>query len=173
MQHHYEFNPDPPSYSREAEELAAQIYVVRSDLTNAAEGVEAAYYGSCALYGLHTHALAERPTRISLAESELLLRALALAVPQLMKLFSNGHSGHAAVGCRAAARMISYWAAANEERTGVGQDRRADMIARVRWLRNELHNYSILTEIEARAAKRRQRIISSVKQQVLRKETLR
>lgn len=157
------YGPNLSANTRDAEELASRFHAVRNDMLNAADSLEFAYFGSCALSGLHSAALPSRPLRLSCVERDHLLGALARAAPYFTGSFGPSAIGLAATGCKAAARMIEYWWATDDMRSQIGADRRADMVDQVRWLRNELHNRSILSQLELRAANRRAETVNTLR----------
>jgi len=149
-----EFTPDPPAPSPEAQHRAVRVGRIADDLRLAAKD-DTAYYTSCALYSLQEAACLSNSPQITVDEANVLFLALQDAATAIFAQFPNPKDCIFARGAFwSTVSMMQYWAATEERRLSMRPDSRQNMIDRVRWLRNALHNVSLKNQIRERAAKR-------------------
>ncbi len=159
--------PDPhfetEQHSRGGE-LDYRVDRVRRDLEQAARGDFTAWALSNAMAAVDAHYRDGKTGPISSEQREELLAAVVRAqlgaITHLPKSYSREQID---AGMQALAGQVMVWAKTPERSTQRTQHALADLDAYARMFRNDLHNMSMLEEIERRAWERRDRHIQKLR----------
>jgi hypothetical protein len=152
---------DPARQTRAESDLAFRVGMVLDRLERAARGDNPAYEMSSAMASVDS---ATRGGPISIEQRDELLsvagRAHLGAIRHLPEPYSREQI---AVGMKALAGQVTMWAETRERSAQRPSHVRADINAYARMFRNDLHNISLVEEIDRRAWERREQHIQPLR----------
>lgn len=158
----FEPHLEPAQPTREKSDLDYRLSFLSDSLGRASRGVDTTWNLSNVFETVAAH-FRGRNERISSAQRDALLDDIvraAMTVPAYLPMSYNRDQIDA--GMQALAGQVMIWAETHQRTEQRPRDALCDLIAYARMFRNDLHNISLLEEIENRARQRRANVIETL-----------